>query len=136
MFLRTAMATVFRWVVVVSAGVLPATASAGEIVNGYTYVAPSYYLTPPVIVSGSVYVAPVPVRPAFVVPLTVQEPFAAPYVFRAPPAATYRDRVTVRPREIEYNARAYGPYGERQRTHYEVEWNRRGVEIEYRTRRR
>ncbi|MDX1967723.1 MAG: hypothetical protein SFV23_11175 [Planctomycetaceae bacterium] len=136
MFLRTGMASVFRWVVAVSAGVVPATASAGEIVNGYTYVAPSYYLTPPVIVSGSVYVAPVPVRPRLVIPVTAPEPFATPYVYHAPPASTYRDRVTVRPREIEYNARSYGPYGERRRTHYEVEWNRRGVEIEYRSRRR
>lgn len=136
MFLRSGTATVFRWVVVVSVGVLPAIGAAGEIVNGYTYVAPSYYLTPPVIVSGSVYVVPVPVRPAFVVPLTAQQPFATPYVYRVPPASTYRDRVTVRPREIEYNARSYGPYGERRRTHYEVEWNRRGVEIEYRSRRR
>lgn len=126
---------------VVSSGT---TALAQEYVNGYTYVAPSYYLTPPVVTYPSVdvfppyYLAqPVAVRPPYWVPQPIP---AATYVVPTPgvvtypvvPAPTYyKERVKYSPREIEYTLKGYGPYGGRQRL--EVEFNRYGgiKEIEY-----
>ncbi len=135
----------FRMLAVMLFAVSGAVASAQEYVNGYTYVAPSYYLTPPVVTYPSIdvfppyYLAqPVAVRPPYWVPQPI--PLAtyampAPSVVAypvAPAPAYYRERVKYSPREIEYTLR--GPYGQRERV--EVEFNRYGgvKEIEYRRR--
>jgi len=101
--------------------------SAGSVladgfVNGYTYVAPSYYLTPPVLtVPPPVVLGPSPVmlaRPVYA-PVVVMEPAflhttVVPYdpVWNYPPAAVvapagvYRERVHASPREVEYKVKA------------------------------
>lgn len=123
-------------------------ASAQEYVNGYTYVAPSYYLTPPVVTYPSVnvfppyYMAqPVAVRPPYWVPQpipaatyavpTYAVPTANVMTYPVVPAPTYyQDRVKYRPREIEYTLR--GPYGQKEKV--EIEYHRRGIEVEYKRR--
>ncbi len=122
-----------------------AVASAQEYVNGYTYIAPSYYLTPPVVTYPSIdvfppyYLAqPVAVRPPYWVPqpipmATYPVPTAGVVSYPVVPApAYYRGRVKSSPREVEYTVR--GPYGQREKM--EVEFNRYGgvKEIEYRRR--
>jgi hypothetical protein len=117
---------------------LATTASAGDIkYPGYTYVAPSYYLSPPVYYvpfAPPPFAAPVQVyAPSRVVapPVVVAEPAflhttVMPYdpVWNyggALPGTAYRQRVSVRPREVEYTYRTYGPPGTRSRTRVEVE---------------
>lgn len=115
-----------------------------EYINGYTYVAPSYYLAPPVITYTSpfpplVVYAPPPVvvapRPVLVPPPVVYAnvtPVVAstPVVTTYPaPVPVYRERLKTSRREVEYTAKGYNPYTGRKEK-VEVEWNRRGVEIE------
>ena len=120
-----------------------AVASAQEYVNGYTYVAPSYYLTPPVVTYPSIdvfppyYMAqPVAVRPPYWVPQPIPAasylvPTASVVPYPVAPAPLYyRERVKYSPREIEYTLR--DPYGRREKV--EIEFNRRGIEIEYKRR--
>lgn len=136
------MLRIFTAMLIVGSG---AAASAQDYVNGYTYVAPRYYLTPPVVTYPSVdvfppyYLAqPVEVRPPYWVPQPLpvaSYPVPAPSVVSYPivPAPTYfRERVKYSPREIEYTIR--GPYGQREKV--EIEFNRYGgvKEVEYRRR--
>ena len=133
-----------------------AQSSAGEpIVNGYTYVAPSYYLTPPVIESvpywpapaagGPVVVAPVvPPHGALLVPspgVAVYEPAFLhtdvvpydpvwPYAYMGLPGGYYRERLHVRPREVEYSLKTYGAMGVPRVQKYEVEYGKRGLKVE------
>lgn len=114
------------------------------ISNGYTSVLPSYTVIPPTV---PVYVsAPYGVYPAPVVaaPVIVQEPAFLhtsvvpydpvwPYAYMGLPGTYYRERVRMRPREVEYQLKTYGPYGGR-RLDYEVEFRRRGIEVEQRLR--
>lgn len=80
--------------------------------NGYTYVAPSYYLTPPVM---AVPVAPYPppvvmvYEPAFLHTTVVPYDPVWPYAYVGLPGMYYRERVTVRPHRIDYRLRSYGP---------------------------
>ncbi len=120
--------------------------AAQEYVNGYTYVAPSYYLSPPIVTAGPPYVAGVDVygptfAPAFQ-PVQVYQPapvyqsvpftvLPAPAYYDAPVGGVYyRERLKTSPREVEYTLKTYGPHGRIQKT--EIEWNRRGFEIKQR----
>lgn len=122
---------------------------AQEYVNGYTYVAPSYYLSPPVITAGPPYVAavdaygptfapayqPVPVyqsvplyHPVPVYQAPAYLPAPVPVYHGVPVGGVYvRERWKASPRELEYTLKTYGPHGRIQKT--EIEWDRRGLEI-------
>lgn len=117
--------------------------AAQEYVNGYTYVAPSYYLSPPIVTAGPPYSAGVDVygptfAPAYQ-PVQVYQPAPVyqPLRYTVLPGRTYssgyaggvyyRERFKSSPRELEYTLRTYGPNGRIQKT--EIEWDRRGIEI-------
>ncbi|HET6424429.1 MAG TPA: hypothetical protein VFG20_12140 [Planctomycetaceae bacterium] len=100
------------------------TASAQEYVNGYTYVAPSYYLTPPVVTYSQGYVG---------APYYAAQPapgFVAPGPVVGPAPIVYRGRVRPSQREVEYRFR--GIDGRRHKV--EVEYDRYGrvKDVDYR----
>lgn len=125
------------------------TTSAGDIkYPGYTYVAPSYYLTPPV------YYAPF-APPPFAAPVQVYAPShvaGLPVIVAEPaflhttvmpydpvwnyggvlPGTAYRERVSIRPREYEYTLKTFGPPGQRYRYKVEVEPHEIEVKQRYR----
>lgn len=80
--------------------------------NGYTYVAPSYYLTPPVV---AVPVSPYPPQvvtvyePAFLHTTVVPYDPVWPYAYMGLPGTYYRERVKVRPHRVDYRLKTYGP---------------------------
>lgn len=116
--------------------------AAEEIVNGYTYVAPSYYLTPPVVVTGPlpppvVVYPPAPItvyEPAFLHTTVVPYDPVWPYAYMNMPGAYYRERVTVRPRGVDYRVRTYGGAGPVRGVRTEIEYRPYGVEYKVRTR--
>jgi len=124
-----------------------AVAPADDVVNGYTYVAPSYYLTPPVIVAPPpVVFGPAPVllaRPVYAPVVTMEPAFLHtsvmpydpvwPYAYAGIPGAYYTERVRTSPREVEYKVKTYGPAG-RSVYSYEVDAKRNGVVVRERFR--
>ncbi|HUQ70789.1 MAG TPA: hypothetical protein VM165_14765 [Planctomycetaceae bacterium] len=125
------------------------TASAGEFkYPGYTYVAPSYYLTPPV------YYAPF-APPPFAAPVQVYAPsrvVGSSVIAHEPaflhttvvpydpvwnyggvlPGTAYRERASARPRDYEYTLKTFGPPGQRYR--YKVEVDPNDIEVRQRYR--
>ncbi len=109
---------------------------AGEYVNGYTYAPPSYYLTPPVVVTGPYFPPPMVTvyEPAFLHTTVVPYDPVWPNAYMHLPGTYYRERVSVRPREVEYRLKTYNPRGVNRSLRYEVEYDRRGMEVEMRVR--
>jgi hypothetical protein len=88
-------------------GVLALTAAPAfsqEYVNGYTYVAPSYYLSPPVVTVYEPVVPLVAVRPAPVVITPRPMVVGPPVIGYAPPPVVVRERVRVRPSGVVYRS--------------------------------
>jgi hypothetical protein len=120
-------------------------ASADHRVRGYTYIAPSYYLTPPV-VAAPVVVAPAPAvvprpiyapvvyEPAFLHTTVVPYDPVWPYAYMGLPGRYYREKIDVDRDEIEYQLKAYGPRGAKTVYSYEVDATRRGVKVRERVR--
>lgn len=115
---------------------LVTTAAAQGPSRGTTYIIPSYHLVPPVVTYGPppvwMLAEPVVIHPVSP-PVVAARPYVWPYAPPVPVVGYARERVSVRPRETEYELRTYSPYG-RPISRYEVEFGRRGVEVEYRVR--
>jgi hypothetical protein len=131
---------------VLLAGTAPLASAEGPV-NGYTYVAPSYYLTPPVIVAPPpvvygpapvmlarpVYAPVVAVEPAFLHTTVMPYDPVWPYAYSTLPGTYYKERVNASPREVEYKLKTYGPGG-RSVYSYEVDAKRNGVVVRERYR--
>lgn len=137
-----------RWGVAAALAVAGAAdASADHKARGYTFIAPSYYLTPPVVVTPvPVVVAPAPLvvpqpayapviyEPAFLHTTVVPYDPVWPYAYMGLPGRYYRERIDVDRGEVEYKLKAYGPYGAKTVYSYEVDATRRGVKVRERVR--
>ena len=106
-------------------------------VNGYTYIAPSTYLTPPIMVYD----------PALVVPTqTVITPYAAPSIYAYPepvyvapvwnygPAPYVRERVRLDRNGVDYRYRVYAPGRAAPVYSYRVDPGPHGVRVRERLR--
>jgi hypothetical protein len=117
--------------------------------KGYTYVEPSYCLTPavlaapppvvlspgqPVFLARPVYTPVVVMEPAFLHTTVMPYDPVWPYAYMGLPGNYYRERVDVDRGGVEYKLKSYGPRGARTVYSYEVDTTPYGVKVRERVR--